>query len=244
MLPISDTYDNLRRDFRWQIPEKFNIGVAVSDDWAEREPERICLQHFSPDGAHLSLTYGAFSAQSSSFAQGLLDQGVRPGDRVAILLPQSFETAIAHAGIYKLGAIALPLALLFGVEALEYRLRDAGAAAIVTNRFGHEKVAAIRGRLPQLKTVVLVGADGPDTIGFAGLAQTPARDFGAADTTPDDPAMMIYTSGTTGPPKGALHGHRVLYSAISRASSSTMPSCRSRATGCGHRPIGPGPVGS
>jgi acetyl-CoA synthetase len=210
MLPISDTYENLRRDFRWQIPEKFNIGTAVSDVWARREPERVCLQHFSPNGAHLSLTYGAFSVQSSSFAQGLLEQDVRPGDRVAILLPQSFETAIAHAGIYKLGAIALPLALLFGVEALEYRLRDAGAVAIVTNRFGHEKIAAIRHHLPELKTVVLVDGDAPDTIGFSALAQTPAPNFVAADTTPDDPAMMIYTSGTTGPPKGALHGHRVL----------------------------------
>ncbi|WP_455270406.1 AMP-binding protein [Rhizobium herbae] len=210
MLPISDTYDNLRRDFRWQIPEKFNIGTAVSDVWAAREPERVCLQHFSPDGAHLSLTYGTFSAQSSSFARGLLGRGVRPGDRVAILLPQSFETAIAHAAIYKLGAIALPLALLFGVEALEYRLRDAGAVAIVTNRFGHEKIAAIRHLLPDLKTVVLVEDNGPDTVAFAALAQMPAPNFVAADTTPDDPAMMIYTSGTTGPPKGALHGHRVL----------------------------------
>jgi acetyl-CoA synthetase len=210
MLPISDTYDNLRRDFRWQIPEKFNIGIAVSDDWAARDPDRVCLQHFSPDGGHLSLTYGAFSAQSSAIAQGLLQQGVRRGDRVAILLPQSFETAIAHAAIYKLGAIALPLALLFGVEALEYRLRDAGAAAIITNRFGHEKIAAIRHQLPELKTVVLVDGDGPDTMAFAALAQTPAPNFAAADTRPDDPAMMIYTSGTTGPPKGALHGHRVL----------------------------------
>ncbi|MDW5315033.1 AMP-binding protein [Rhizobium sp. PL01] len=210
MLPISDTYDNLRRDFRWLIPEKFNIGIAVSDDWAAREPDRVCLQHFSPDGGHLSLTYGAFSAQSSAIAQGLLQQGVRRGDRVAILLPQSFETAIAHAAIYKLGAIALPLALLFGVEALEYRLRDAGAAAIITNRFGHEKIAAIRHQLPELKTVVLVDGDGPDTMAFAALAQTPAPNFTAADTRPDDPAMMIYTSGTTGPPKGALHGHRVL----------------------------------
>ncbi len=210
MLPISDTYDTLRRDFRWQIPEKFNIGTAVSDAWAAREPERVCLQHFSPDGAHRSLTYGAFSVQSSAFAQGLLQQGVRPGDRVAILLPQSFETAIAHAAIYKLGGIALPLALLFGVEALEYRLRDAGAVAIVTNRFGHEKIAAIRQQLPDLKTVVLADGDGPDTISFAALAQTPAPNFVASDTTPDDPAMMIYTSGTTGPPKGALHGHRVL----------------------------------
>jgi acetyl-CoA synthetase len=210
MLPISDTYDNLRRDFRWQIPEKFNIGTAVSDAWAVRDPERVCLQHFSPDGAHLSLTYAAFSARSSSFALGLLLQGVRPADRVAILLPQSFETAIAHAGIYKLGAIALPLALLFGVEALEYRLRDAGASAIVTNRFGYEKIVEIRSRLPELKSVVLVDHDAPETAGFAALAQTPASNFTAADTTPDDPAMMIYTSGTTGPPKGALHGHRVL----------------------------------
>jgi acetyl-CoA synthetase len=210
MLPISDTYEDLRRDFRWQIPGKFNIGTAVSDLWAAREPERVCLQHFSPDGAHLSLTYGAFAARSSSFAHGLQAEGVSPGDRVAILLPQSFETAIAHAGIYKLGAIALPLALLFGIEALEYRLRDAGAAAVVTNRFGLEKIAAIRPRLPDLKCVVLVDAEAPETIAFATLAEGHSPVFIAADTTPDDPAMMIYTSGTTGPPKGALHGHRVL----------------------------------
>ena len=210
MLPISDTYESLRRDFRWAIPDKFNIGTAVSDVWATREPERICLQHFSPDGAHLSLTYGAFAARSSSFAHGLQASGIVAGDRVAILLPQSFETAIAHAGIYKLGAIALPLALLFGVEALEYRLCDAGAAAIVTNRFGYEKIAALRNRLPDLKTVVLVDAEAPGTVSFAALAADHAPVFAAADTTPDDPAMMIYTSGTTGPPKGALHGHRVL----------------------------------
>ncbi len=210
MLPIRETYEQLRRDFRWNMPETFNIGVAISDDWARRDPDRVCLQHFNPDGEHLSLTYGAFAARSSSFAQGMLDQGVVPGDRVAILLPQSFETAAAHAGIYKLGGIALPLALLFGVEALEFRLRDAGASAIVTNRYGYEKVAEIRSRLPDLKCVVLTDGDAPGAIPFEELANTPALSFKPADTTPDDPAMMIYTSGTTGPPKGALHGHRVL----------------------------------
>ncbi|KQY12218.1 AMP-binding protein [Rhizobium sp. Root482] len=210
MLPISDTYDVLRRDFRWQVPAKFNIGTAISDAWAGRAPEQVCLQHFSPDGAHLSLTYGAFATQSSSFAKGLRELGVRPGDRVAILLPQGFEAAIAHAGIYKLGAIALPLALLFGIEALQYRLGDAGACAIVTNHFGHEKIAAIRSSLPDLKSVVLVDAQAPGAIGFSVLSNGTAAGFAAVETTPDDPAMMIYTSGTTGPPKGALHGHRVL----------------------------------
>ncbi len=211
MLPTIENYDELYRAFEWQIPKKFNIGVAVSDAWAAREPERICLQHFNPDGDHRTLTYGAFSRQSSAFARGLERQGIKPGDRVAILLPQGFEAAIAHAAIYKLGAIALPLALLFGVEALEYRLHDAGAAAIVTNAFGHERVAAIRGRLPGLRLVVLSGAEPrPGTLDFTELASGDADGFVAADTTPDDAALMIYTSGTTGPPKGALHGHRVL----------------------------------
>jgi acetyl-CoA synthetase len=137
MLPKIEDYDELYGEFRWRIPDTFNIGVAVSDAWGAREPERVCLQHFSSDGAHLALTYGAFAARSSAFAGGLAAHGVKPGDRVAILLPQGFEAAIAHAAIYKLGCIALPLALLFGAEALAYRLKDAGAAAIVTNRFGH-----------------------------------------------------------------------------------------------------------
>ncbi|RDL50304.1 Acetyl-coenzyme A synthetase [Ensifer sp. M14] len=211
MLPTIENYDELYGAFEWQIPEKFNIGVAVSDAWAAKEPERICLQHFSLDGDHRTLTYGAFSRQSSAFARGLERQGIKPGDRVAILLPQGFEAAIAHAAIYKLGAIALPLALLFGVEALEYRLHDAGVAAIVTNAFGHERVAAIRGRLPDLRLVVLTGGESvAGTLDFAELASGDAEGFVAADTTPDDAALMIYTSGTTGPPKGALHGHRVL----------------------------------
>ena len=211
MLPTIENYDELYRAFEWQIPGKFNIGVAVSDAWAAREPERICLQHFSPDGDHQTLTYGAFAQQSSAFARGLERQGIKPGDRVAILLPQGFEAAITHAAIYKLGAIALPLALLFGVEALEYRLLDAGAAAVITNAFGQERLAAIRDRLPDLRLVVLTGAEAAaGTVDFADLASGDADGFVAADTTPDDPALMIYTSGTTGPPKGALHGHRVL----------------------------------
>ncbi|NHT78164.1 AMP-binding protein, partial [Rhizobiaceae bacterium CRRU44] len=212
MLPTSSTYEALIRDFTWDIPHRFNIGVAVSDAWAARAPERVCLQHFSPDGHHEALTYGAFAARSSSLAAGLLTRGACPGERIAILLPQGFEAAIAHAAIYKLGGIALPLALLFGVEALEYRLRDAGARVVVTDRSGALRLQDIKARLPDLRLVVCTdgGEAADDTIGFDVLAATDASGFVAAETGPDDPALMIYTSGTTGPPKGALHGHRVL----------------------------------
>ncbi|MDX3927633.1 MAG: AMP-binding protein [Shinella sp.] len=211
MLPEKQTYEALYRDFAWEIPEKFNIGRAVSDHWADREPDRICLQHFMPDGRHLSMTYGDLAGHSSSFANGLSAKGIVPGERVAILLPQGFDTVVAHCGIYKLGAIALPLALLFGVEALEYRLRNAGACAVVTNHFGFERIAAIRESLPDLRLIVVADDIPPDgCVAFRHLAEEYHPRFEAVDSRPDDPAMMIYTSGTTGPPKGALHGHRVL----------------------------------
>ncbi|MDQ0420514.1 acetyl-CoA synthetase [Peteryoungia aggregata LMG 23059] len=210
LLEPRDTFEALRRDFHWDIPADFNIGRVVSDDWAARAPERICLQHFSPDGRHLSMTYGELAAQSSAFAHGLQSLGVLSGDRVALLLPQCFETVIAHVAIYKMGAIALPLALLFGEEALEYRLRDAGARVIVTNGFGLQRLKTIKARLPALETVISIEGTGPDVTGFRALIEGRPQVFAIAESGPDTPALMIYTSGTTGPPKGALHGHRVL----------------------------------
>jgi acetyl-CoA synthetase len=211
MLAARPTYDALYRDFHWQIPERFNIGTAVSTAWAAREPDRVCLQHFLPDAPPLSMTYGALAARSDAFAAALKAEGVTKGDRVAILLPQGFETVVAHVAIYKLGAITLPLALLFGADALLYRLKNAGAKAIVTNGFGLTRLASIRAELPTLDLVISTEpADGLEAKGFQDLVSRHAGPFEAVDSGPDDPAMMIYTSGTTGPPKGALHGHRVL----------------------------------
>jgi acetyl-CoA synthetase len=210
LLTPSDTFDALRRDFRWEIPADFNIGRVVADEWAARAPDQVCLEHFSPDGLHLSMTYGALAAQSSQFAHALSGLGVQRGDRVALLLPQCFETVIAHVAIYKMGAIALPLALLFGEEALEYRLKDAGASVVVTNGFGLSRLEPIRARLTALKAVVSIDGPAAGVFGFAELIDGQPSIFELVGSGPDEPALMIYTSGTTGPPKGALHGHRVL----------------------------------
>lgn len=210
LLEPRDTFEALRRDFRWDIPADFNIGRVVSDEWAAKAPDQVCLQHFSPDGQHLSMTYRELAAQSSALAHALTDLHALVGDRVALLLPQSFETVVAHVAIYKMGAIALPLALLFGEEALEYRLRDAGAKVVVTNSFGLQRLKTIKARLPALETVISIDGPGPDVMGFHALINGRPTQFEIAESGPDTPALMIYTSGTTGPPKGALHGHRVL----------------------------------
>ncbi|ADZ68608.1 AMP-binding protein [Polymorphum gilvum] len=210
MLEQAADYETLRAGFRWAIPERYNIAAAVCDDWAARAPERAAIVHVQTDDSVRTWSYLELARASSRFANALAARGIGRGDRVALLLPQAPETAIAHLAIYRLGAIAVPLAALFGVEALTYRLTDSGARAIVTNAAGLEKLAGLRGRLPDLRLVVSIDGAGAGAEGFETLLGRASDRFETVATTPDDPALMIYTSGTTGQPKGVLHGHRVL----------------------------------
>ncbi len=210
MLPDIRDEKQLHAAFRWDIPARYNIGVAVCDRWAEREPDRLALLDVADDGTVTRVSYGALRAQSNRLANLLVSSGIERGERIAILLPQSREVAESHIAIYKAGAVALPLAVLFGIDALTYRLDDAGVTGLITNAAGLAKLRSAPGGMPAFK--LLLSIDGPE--GAAqdyneALASQPS-DFTPVDTTPDDPALMIYTSGTTGQPKGALHGHRVL----------------------------------
>ena len=210
MLPKADSYSALASDFRWQVPQRYNIGVDVCDRWAAREPDRIALTFVGADNTPRDYSYGELRDWSNRLANLFQELGVARGDRVAVLVPQAPETAVAHIAAYKLGAIAVPLFALFGPEALQYRLANSGAKAAITNRDGAAKLAEIRGHLPDLKHVLCIDGDAPGCGDLASaLADQPAT-FDPVDTAADDPAVIIYTSGTTGPPKGALHAHRVL----------------------------------
>src|SRR5215813_14291923 len=141
VLPAARDYDALYHSFRWQVPARYNIGVDVCDRWAAREPGRTAIFNLGADGAVEEIGYGTLRELSNRLANVLAARGIGRGDRVAILLPQSPAVAISHIAIYKLGAIALPLAMLFGIEALAYRLQDSGARALITNAQGLAKLA-------------------------------------------------------------------------------------------------------
>jgi acetyl-CoA synthetase len=193
----------------WELPRSYNIGVDVCDKWC-REPKRLALIHKPAAGECVEYTFADISRLSNQTANLLLSAGLRCGDRVGVLLPQMPETAIAHVAIYKVGAIAVPLFTLFGVDALEYRLADSGARAVITDLSGAAKLKEIRHRLPNLAVIYTVDGVVGNSVDFhAGLSrQSDAHEPVA--TLADDPALIIYTSGTTGSPKGALHAHRLL----------------------------------
>ncbi len=209
-LPDARSYDALYAGFRWRIPAHYNIGVDVCDRWAQADPARVAILHVQPDGATDAVTYGALRDESNRLANVLRAHGVTRGDRVAILLPQTPEVAAAHIAIYKLGAIALPLAILFGVDALSYRLQNSGAKALITNAQGLEKLSQARDAAPKLSLVLSLDGAADGALGLQDALARASSDFTPLVTSADDPAMMIYTSGTTGQPKGALHAHRVL----------------------------------
>ena len=209
MLPRRDNYAALRRDFRWTIPERFNLANACCRRWAENGDSPALLNVLA-GGEVESWSYRDLDRRASQLANLFVAKGIQRCDRIAILLPQTPETAIVHLAAWLCGAITVPMAILFGPDAVAYRLENSAASLLVTNNQGQEKVAAVRDRLTALRTVLNVDGAGPECEDFHTLADRARDRFEIVDTGPDDPAVMVYTSGTTGPPKGALHGHRVL----------------------------------
>lgn len=206
LLPDQRDWEAMRAAFRWPVPERFNIAAVCCDNWAAESPERVAVIDASEGDR--AWTYGALKDRSDRLASVFAGLGVGPGDRVAVLLPQSPAVLIAHFAAYKIGAVVLPLFTLFGPDALEYRLADSGARLAVTDAEGAEKLAGLRDRLPGLGEVLSVdGGPARDLWAeIAGAEPHPAP----RDTAAEDPAVLIYTSGTTGPPKGALHAQRFL----------------------------------
>ncbi|MDH5372542.1 MAG: AMP-binding protein, partial [Acidimicrobiia bacterium] len=200
------TYDDLVRAFRWSVPERFNIGLACSDSQPPSDPALVVIDS---RGRVARYTFGDLTKMSNRFGNGLRSIGVGPGDRVGIVAPQSVETGVAHLALYKIGAVALPLASLFGPDALAYRLRDSGARAVITTPDNLDKVVEANAGLECM--IVVTGQEVSSPLfSFDELVSRGSDELAIVDTLAEDPAYLIYTSGTTGPPKGALHAHRNL----------------------------------
>jgi len=213
-----DNYARMHAGFGWQVPEYFNIAQVCCTRWAQRPDaiERTAIRaHGAPAGAEY-LSYLELQARANAMSHLLGRLGVRRGDRVAIVMPQRFETAIAYMAVFQMGAVAMPLSILFGPDALEYRLQDSEAVVAVCDESSIDNLLAVRGQCPVLRTIIGVGAatSQADQGYESELAKQPTA-FAPVETKADEGAVLIYTSGTTGPPKGAFIPHRALIGNLS-----------------------------
>jgi len=207
---MPDRYDELYRNFRWNVPERYNMARACCGQWAG-ERSRFALYWEDESGASAAYSFWDIQRAASRLSNALAALGVKRGDRVAICLPQRPETAVAYIAIFQMGAIALPLSHLFGPDALEYRMNHAEASVALVEPATLSNLWAVKDKLAGLKHVIGVGgARESGVLAYESLLEKSSAEFACLDTAADDPALIVYTSGTTGPPKGALKAHRVL----------------------------------
>ncbi len=159
-------------------------------------------------------TYRELEISANKIANSLREMGVQKGDRVAIYCINSPFFVAGFYGILKLGATVVTVSLLLHHSEVEYILKDSGAKAVIFHEMFASNMSAIRGSLPDLKDLIVVGnTDQPGVKSYAEIMQTGVADpLEVEIDSGEDVAAILYTSGTTGNPKGAMLTHRNLLS--------------------------------
>ena len=191
--PSFSSYEEACQRHRWEVPERYNIANDICDRHPREKPAMV---HEDFQGQVRRCTWGEIQDASNRFANVLAEHGVQRGDRVAMLLPPTPETAAAFFGTWKTGAILLSMSVLYGDDGIRHRLTDSGAKVLVTNRANAERMER------SLVEQVLILDDE--------LLSRGAPEFDPVDTAAEDPAQLYYSSGTTGLAKGILHAHRYI----------------------------------
>jgi acetyl-CoA synthetase/medium-chain acyl-CoA synthetase len=201
-------YERTVKEFRLEVPERFNFARDVIGRWAQ-DPEKLAMLWLGPDGVERRLTFRNFAERSDRFAAALQRRGVRPGDRVMVQLPRVPEWWEVLLGCFKAGAVAVPGTVLLTAKDIQYRTSLADGVAYVTDAEGARKVDHVRGECPTLGQLFQVGGE-PVSDGWRSYAnelEEANGSYQAVDTASADPALIYFTSGTVGNPKMVLHTH-------------------------------------
>src|SRR5664280_1615875 len=187
------SYEQACAEHEWTVPERYNIAADICD----RHPrDKRAMVHEDFEGNVRELNWGELQDLSNRFANVLVSLGVERGDRVAMLLPPTPETAAAFFSTCKIGAILLSMSVLYGDDGIRHRLTDSQAKVLVTNQANADRMER-----SLVEHVVILDDE---------LLSGGSTSFDCVDTAADDPAQLYYSSGTTGLAKGILHAHRYI----------------------------------
>jgi acetyl-CoA synthetase len=201
-------WDDAVRRLDWDPARRLNLAHEASDRWA-RDRGRVALVWVGARGESRTFTYVDLSRLAARVANVLARAGVRRGDRVAALMPRVPETFATALGVWKLGAVYVPLFAGFGPDALRHRLAASGTRAIVTEARYRDQIG--RGLHADVPLLVVAGDRGrglhPGDWSFWAEVERADSSFATVETRADEPCTLMFTSGTTGPPKGCVIPH-------------------------------------
>ena len=202
------SYEEERATWRIDVPERFNPVIDIVESWAAEAPDDLALISLGPEGETVAeQTVDEIARESRRAARALIDQGIRPGDRVFIMLGRVPAWYAAMLGVIRIGAVAMPAPNQLTPRDIAYRIRSADAAAAITDDLGAEKIDAIEDELPSLAHRISTNGasrdgwlDFEEIMAAAGDGETPA-----SPTAKTDPMILFFTSGTVSYPKMVLH---------------------------------------
>ena len=204
-----DSYEDFKQNYKLNIPEHFNFGYDIVDEWARQDESKPALVWCDDDGNEKRFSFGDIKRMSDKAANMLKSKGVRRGDPVLLMLKQRPEVWFMMVGLHKLGAVCIPATFQLTPKDIIYRCNAADVKMICAVD-DEEMLKHVEASLPECKTVGHVGVVGENSPEWAFDLRA---ELAAADgewtreyiNENDEPMLIYFSSGTTGMPKMILH---------------------------------------